>query len=121
MPRREPRREEPLVPVAGDDAPAIARQFVGEVLPVAGAEDLRARVVPETPAGKATEAKCDFRWRGGTLMISRLIRPSRTAASADGRPLRTVPGIAGHDLGMPVHHQAGARVEPVEGGPPQCG
>jgi hypothetical protein len=32
MPRREAGWKESLVPVAGDDAPAIARQFVGEVL-----------------------------------------------------------------------------------------
>ena len=32
-------------------------------------------------AGNATEARNDFRWRGGTLMISRPTRPSRTAAS----------------------------------------
>jgi hypothetical protein len=32
MTRREAGWKEPLVPVAGDDAPAIARQFVGEVL-----------------------------------------------------------------------------------------
>jgi hypothetical protein len=31
--RRQPRREEPLIPVAHHDAPAVARQFVGKVLP----------------------------------------------------------------------------------------
>jgi hypothetical protein len=31
--------------------------------------------------GKGIEAKCDFRWRGGTLTITRRIRPSRTAVS----------------------------------------
>src|SRR6516165_789397 len=36
---------------------------------------------PRDQDGKATEARCDFRWRGGTLMISRRIRPSRTAAN----------------------------------------
>jgi hypothetical protein len=30
--RREARREQALVPVAGDDAAAVAREFVGEVL-----------------------------------------------------------------------------------------
>jgi hypothetical protein len=52
---------------------------------------------------------------GGTLMISRLIRPWYTAASPDGRPpafawgklLRAVPGIAGHDLEMPETGCAG--------------
>jgi len=56
-------REEPLVPVAGEDPPAIARQFVGEVLGVADAQDFRARLVAEAPGRKATEARCDFRWR----------------------------------------------------------
>jgi hypothetical protein len=32
--------------------PAVARQFVGEVLRITGADDLRARVVPETPGRK---------------------------------------------------------------------
>src|SRR6516225_4061255 len=36
---------------------------------------------PRHQAGKATEARCDFKWRGGTLMISRRIRPWYTAAS----------------------------------------
>jgi hypothetical protein len=39
---------------------------------------------PRDQAGKATEARCDFKWRGGTLMNSRRIRPSRTAASFAG-------------------------------------
>ena len=64
---------------------------------------------PRDQAGKATEAKCDFRWRGGTSMISRRIRPSRTAASPHARPLRAVPGIAGHDPYMLVHREAGQR------------
>ena len=49
MPRREPGREAPLVPVTGDDAPAVARQFVGELLRIADAEDLRARIAAQTP------------------------------------------------------------------------
>jgi hypothetical protein len=52
MLRRQAGREEPLVPVAGDDAAAVARQFVGEVLGIADAQDLGARVVPETPGRK---------------------------------------------------------------------
>ena len=50
--RRQPRPEQLLIPVAGDDAPAIARQFVGEVLRVAHTEDLGAWVVAETPGRK---------------------------------------------------------------------
>ena len=36
---------------------------------------------PRHQAGKATEARCDFKWRGGTLTISRRICPSRITAS----------------------------------------
>src|SRR5207253_5031056 len=49
MARCEPGREEKLVSVAGENAPAIAREFVGEVLGVADAEDLRTRLVAEAP------------------------------------------------------------------------
>ena len=49
MARRQAGREEALVPVAGEDAPAIARELVGEVLGVADAEDLRTRLVAEAP------------------------------------------------------------------------
>jgi hypothetical protein len=133
MPRRQTGRKEPLVPVAGNDPPAVARQFVGEVL----APGLRSRwtVAVKTRgwrrrsarSGRARDTRperrprptANFRWRGGTLISSRRIRPSRTAASPDGRPpafawgklLRAVPGIAGHDLDMPVHREAGARVQ----------
>ena len=79
--RREAGREDLPVPVAGDDMPAIARQFVGEVLRVADAEDLRRGSCPRHQAGKAIEASSDFRWRGGRLMTSRRILPSRNAVS----------------------------------------
>ena len=45
--RRQLGREQTPVPVAGDDALAIARQLVGEVLGIADAEDLRAWAVTE--------------------------------------------------------------------------
>ena len=48
---REACREEPLIPVAGEDA-AVAREFVGEVLGIADAEDLSTRVVAQTPGRK---------------------------------------------------------------------
>jgi hypothetical protein len=50
--RREPGREQTPVPVAGDDAPAVARELVGEVLGIADAEDLRTRPVTEAPGRK---------------------------------------------------------------------
>jgi hypothetical protein len=46
---RESGREQPPVPVAGDDPATVARQLVGEVLGVADAEDLGARPEAETP------------------------------------------------------------------------
>ena len=49
---REARRVEPLIPIGCQDPPAVARQFVGELLGIAGADDLRCRIVPETPGGK---------------------------------------------------------------------
>ena len=103
MPRREPGREEPLVPVAGDDAPAVARQFVGEVLGVADAEDLRARVVPETPGRKGDRGQV-------RLQMARRHADDQPAdpAFAHRRELRR------DQLDMPVHRERGARVELAE-------
>jgi hypothetical protein len=52
MPRRQASRKDPPVPVAGDDAPAVARQFVGELLRIGDAEDLRTRMAAQTPGRK---------------------------------------------------------------------
>jgi hypothetical protein len=46
------------VPVAGEDAAAVARQFVGEVLSITDAEDLYTGSCPRHHAGNATEARC---------------------------------------------------------------
>ena len=51
--RRKASGKELPVPAAGDDLPAIVRQFVGEILRVADAEKLGARVVPQAPGRKA--------------------------------------------------------------------
>ena len=91
---RQPCRKEPLVPVAGDDAPAIARQLSARSWPPG--LRLRPTVAVKNPgvthricalgswprhqAGKAIEARCDFRWRGGRLTTSRRICPRCTAA-----------------------------------------
>jgi hypothetical protein len=69
---------------------------------------------PRDQAGKATEAKCDFRWRGGTPMISRPLRAAASPAGPApsfrlGQALEAVPGIAGRDLYMLVHREAGQR------------
>src|ERR1700730_12727898 len=65
MARCQARREEALVPVAGEEAPALARQLVGEVLapglrlrwpvavkPGSDTDDLRTRLVAEAPGRK---------------------------------------------------------------------
>src|SRR6516165_8057986 len=54
----QPGREQPTVPVARHDPPAVAGQFVGELLRLGDAEDLRARIVTERPTRKATESRC---------------------------------------------------------------
>ena len=72
--RREAGREEPLVPVAGDHPPAIPRQFVGQVPRLTNAQNL-ARIVSEATGRKGDRARCDFRWHGGRLTISRRNRP----------------------------------------------
>ena len=100
MPRRQTGRKEPLVPVAGDDMPAIARQFVGEVLGIAGADDLRARVVPETPGRKGD--RCQQR-----LQVARRYADDQPADAAVAHR-RQFPR---HELDMPVHREPGARVE----------
>jgi hypothetical protein len=55
--RREAGRKDLPVPVAGGNMLAIARQFVGEVLRVADAEDLQAGFVPETPGRKGDRSQ----------------------------------------------------------------
>jgi hypothetical protein len=90
--RRQPCREEPLVPVAGDDPPAVARQFIGEVLRVTDANDLPARVVPETPGRKGDRGQV-------RLQMARRDADQQPADPA-GAHRRQFPG---HDLDMPVH------------------
>ena len=51
--RRKAGRTDLPVPVVGEDPSAIARQFVGEVLHIAGTEDLGVRVMTQTPSRKA--------------------------------------------------------------------
>jgi hypothetical protein len=62
----------PLDPLSGahDTAqPRGGEPAVGELLSVTDAEDLHAELMlPRHQAGKATEARRDFRWRGDMLM-----------------------------------------------------
>jgi hypothetical protein len=88
------------VPVAGEDKPAVARQFVGEVLRVAGAVDLHARVVPETPGRKGDRGQV-------RLEVARRHADDQPAdpARAHRRQFR------GDQLVMPARREWGARVE----------
>ena len=52
--------------VAGDDPPAVSRQFVGgEILRIADANDLRARVMAEAPGrkGDRRQIRLQMAWR----------------------------------------------------------
>jgi len=99
----EASREEPLVPVAGEEAAAIARQFVGEVLRVADAEDLRTRLVPEAPGRKGDRGEV-------RLQVARRQADDQPADMA-GMHRRE---FRGDQLDMPVHRERGARVELAE-------
>jgi len=87
-------REHPAVAVAHHDAPAIARQFVGELLRIAGAQDLRRGLVTETPGGKGDRDQ---------------MRLQVTRRHIDNQP----PDLAGtqrrqlcaEELDMPVHQK----------------
>ena len=50
--RRQAGRKDPPIPRAHHDAAAIAGELVGEILGIADAQDLRRRVVAETPGRK---------------------------------------------------------------------
>jgi hypothetical protein len=67
--------------VSRHDGATVARELVREFLPVGTLTIALAESWPSNQAGRAIEAASDFKWRGGTLMISRRMRPSRTACS----------------------------------------
>ena len=83
--RREPGGEELPVPAAGDNVPAVARQFVGEVLRVADTEELGARVVAEAPGRKADRAQMRLQvarrhvddWAYPIVLIEIIFHPTR--------------------------------------------
>src|SRR5215467_13044551 len=100
---REARREEPLVPVAGDDAAAVAREFVGEVLRVADAQDLSARVMPETPGRKGDR-------RQMRLQMARRQTDDQPAEA----PCAHRGQFRGDELEMPVRRKRSARVQLAE-------
>jgi len=57
--------------------PTIARQVIGKILGVAGANNLRGGIVAKRVAGKAIDAICNLSDRGGTLIIRRFNFPTR--------------------------------------------
>jgi len=80
----EPAVEGVVVPLVGRLALRLRQRLLG-LQRVVDDDDVGTPVAIRQPcashqAGKAIEARCDFRWRGGTLMITRRLRPSRTAA-----------------------------------------
>jgi hypothetical protein len=98
--RREAGREDPAVPIAGDDAAAIARQFVGEVLRIAEAEDLRRGIRAETPRREGDRGEQRLQVAGRQVDDE-----APDLAAAQSRQ------FGGDDFDMPAHREAGARVE----------
>ena len=102
--RREARPREDLpVPAAPDDVPAVAREFVGEVLRIADAEYLRRRLAPETPGRKRDRSQQRLQ------MARRQVDDEPPDfARAHCRELR------GDHLDVPAHRKARPRVELAE-------
>jgi hypothetical protein len=101
--RRQARRENPPIPVAGDDVPAVARQFIGEVLGIADAEDLRRGIMPETPGREGDRGQ-------QRLQVARRQvddQPPDLAATQCCQ-------LRGDDFDMPAHREAGSRVQLAE-------
>src|SRR5208283_1882337 len=97
--RRQSRREQLPVPVAGDDAPAVARQFVGELLGIADAEDLRARISAETPRGEGDRGQVRLQ------MARRQVDDQPADPAFEDRQFR------GDDLEMPAERTPNLRVQ----------
>ena len=99
---REANRKELPVPVADEKMPAIARQFVGEILRITDAKDLRARIVAETPRRKHHRSQV-------RLQVARRHIDDHPADPAAPHRLKLGRG----HLEMPVQHERGAKVERV--------
>jgi len=98
--RRKAGGKELPVPVAGYDLPAIARQFVREVLRIANAEQLGARVVTQAPGRKADRGQM-------RLQVARRHvddQPADPAVEHRGQFRRD-------DLDMPAKRECSPRVE----------
>jgi hypothetical protein len=101
--RRKTGREELPVPVAGEDVLAIARQFVGEVLRVTGADDLQAGFVPETPGRKGDRGQV-------RLQVARRHADDQPPDTAFADRLQ----FLCNDLVMPAQREFGPRIELTE-------
>src|SRR5947208_14465745 len=101
---REPRREEALIPVAGEECPAVARELVGEVLGIADADDLGRGVVAETPRRKRDRGE---------------VRLQMSRRQADDQPadpaLAYRRELCRNQPDVPLHRERCARVEAAKG------
>jgi hypothetical protein len=98
--RRKAGGKELPVPVAGDDLPAIARQFVGQVLRVTHAKQLGARVVAQAPGRKADRGQV-------RLQVARRHVDDHAPAPAGADRLE----LCRDDVVVPAPREQGARVE----------
>src|ERR1700758_2638430 len=101
--RRKAGGKEMPVPTTGDDLPAVARQFIGEVLGVADAEELSARVMAEAPGRKGDRGQM-------RLQVARRHVDDHAPAAAGADRLE----LCGDDVVIPARREHGARVELVE-------
>jgi len=101
--RRKAGGKELPIPTTGDNLPAIARQFVGEVLGVADAEQLRARVVTQAPGRKADRGQV-------RLQVARRHVDDHAPAPPGAHRLE----LCGDDVVKPAQREQGARVELAE-------
>src|SRR5258705_12811435 len=101
--RGEARRKDLPIPRAHHDAAAIAGELAGEVLGIAGAEDLGRGIVSQTPGWKGDRGHQGFEVAGRQVDD----QPPDLAFPHGGQ-------LGGDDLEMPVHRQHGLRVEVIE-------
>jgi hypothetical protein len=101
--RRQAGRKDLTIPRAHHDAPAIAGELIGEILGIADAENLGRGIAPEAPRREGDRGQQGFE------MARRQV---------DNQPLDPAfphgVQLGGDDLEVPVHRQAGLRVEILE-------
>jgi hypothetical protein len=99
----EPGREDPPVPGAGHDAPAIAGELVGKVLGIADTEELGRGIVAQAPGRKRDRGQ-------QRLQMAR----RQVDDQAPDLALAYRGKLGGDDLDVPVHPQLGLRVELIK-------